>query len=326
MAKITMVQALNLALRQEMEKDDRVIVLGEDVGRDGGVFRVTDGLVDTFGERRVLDTPLAESGIVGMSVGMAVYGLKPVAEIQFSGFIYEAFHQIESHVARLRNRSQGRYHVPLVVRAPYAGGVRALEHHSESREVYFAHTPGLKMVIPSGPRNARALLVAAIRDPDPVIFYEPKSIYRAFREEVPEEEEVFPIGKSVIARAGKDITLIAYGAMLRPTFEAAEKLKAEDGVEAEVIDLLTISPLDDALFTASARKTGRVVVVHEAHRSFGPGAEIVSRLIEKSFWYLEAPIKRVTGFDIIFPLFAREQAYLPSVERILTAARETLAV
>mgnify|MGYP000909933750 FL=1 len=209
MAKITMVQALNLALRQEMEKDDRVIVLGEDVGRDGGVFRVTDGLVDTFGERRVLDTPLAESGIVGMSVGMAVYGLKPVAEIQFSGFIYEAFHQIESHVARLRNRSQGRYHVPLVVRAPYAGGVRALEHHSESREVYFAHTPGLKMVIPSGPRNARALLVAAIRDPDPVIFYEPKSIYRAFREEVPEEEEVFPIGKSVIARAGKDITLIA---------------------------------------------------------------------------------------------------------------------
>lgn len=326
MAKMTMVQALNLALRQEMEKDDRVIALGEDVGRDGGVFRVTDGLLDTFGERRVLDTPLAESGIVGMSVGMAAYGLKPVAEIQFSGFIYEAFHQIESHAARMRNRSQGRYHVPLVVRAPYAGGVRALEHHSESREVYFAHTPGLKMVIPSGPRNARALLIAAIRDPDPVIFYEPKSIYRAFREEVPEEEEVFPIGKSVTAREGKDITLIAYGAMLRLTLEAAEKLKAEDGVEAEVIDLLTISPLDDALFTASARKTGRVVVVHEAHRSFGPGAEIVSRLIEKSFWYLEAPIKRVTGFDIIFPLFAREQAYLPGVERILTAARETLAV
>ncbi len=326
MAKMTMVQALNLALRQEMEKDDRVIVLGEDVGRDGGVFRVTDGLLDTFSERRVLDTPLAESGIVGMSVGMAVYGLKPVAEIQFSGFIYEAFHQIESHAARLRNRSQGRYHVPLVVRAPYAGGVRALEHHSESREVYFAHTPGLKMVIPSGPRNARALLLAAIRDPDPVIFYEPKSVYRAFREEVPEEEEVFPIGKSVVARGGKDITLIAYGAMLRPTLEAAEKLKAEDGVEAEVIDLLTISPLDDALFTASARKTGRVVVVHEAHRSFGPGAEIVSRLIEKSFWYLEAPVKRVTGFDIIFPLFAREQTYLPGVERILSAARETLAV
>lgn len=326
MAKMTMVQALNLALRQEMEKDDRVIALGEDVGRDGGVFRVTDGLLDTFGERRVLDTPLAESGIVGMSVGMAAYGLKPVAEIQFSGFIYEAFHQIESHAARMRNRSQGRYHVPLVVRAPYAGGVRALEHHSESREVYFAHTPGLKMVIPSGPRNARALLLAAIRDPDPVIFYEPKSIYRAFREEVPEEEEVLPLGKSMTAREGKDITLIAYGAMLRLTLEAAEKLKAEDGVEAEVIDLLTISPLDDALFTASARKTGRVVVVHEAHRSFGPGAEIVSRLIEKSFWYLEAPIKRVTGFDIIFPLFAREQAYLPGVERILMAARETLAV
>jgi len=325
MAKLTMVQALNLALQQEMAKDDGVIVLGEDVGLDGGVFRVTDGLIQKFGEQRVLDTPLAESGIIGFAIGMAIYGLKPVAEMQFSGFIYEGFHQIESHASRMRHRSQGRFSVPLVIRAPYAGGVRALEHHSESREAYFAHTPGLKMVIPSGPRNARALLVSAIRDPDPVIFFEPKSIYRAFREDVPDEEETFPIGKAQIAREGKDVTLITYGAMVRPTLEAAETLKAQDGVEAEVIDLLTISPLDDETFAASARKTGRVVIVHEAPRSFGPGAEIVSRLIEKSFWYLEAPIARVAGADIIFPLFSREKEYLPGAERIVRAARETLA-
>ncbi len=326
MAKLTMVQALNLAMEQEMEKDDRVIVLGEDVGVDGGVFRVTDGLIDKFGEERVLDTPLAESAIVGMSVGMAVYGLRPVAEIQFSGFSYEGFHQIESHAARIRWRSQGAYHVPMVLRMPYAGGVRALEHHSESRETYYAHTPGLKMVIPSGPRSARALLVAAIRDPDPVIFFEGKSIYRAFREEVPEEEETMPIGKAQIVREGKDLTIIAYGAMMRPTLEAAEKLEKEDGVQAEVIDLLTISPLDDETFTESVRKTGRAVVVHEAPRSFGPGAEIISRLMEKSFWYLEAPIARVTGFDLIMPLYAYEQTYLPNADRVLRAARETLSV
>lgn len=324
MAKLTMVQALNLALQQEMAKDDRVIVLGEDVGLDGGVFRVTDGLIQQFGEQRVVDTPLAESGIIGMAIGMAVYGLRPVAEIQFSGFIYEGFHQLESHAARLRNRSRGRFTVPMVVRAPYAGGVRALEHHSESREAYFAHTPGLKMVIPSGPRNARALLLSAIRDPDPVIFFEPKSVYRAFREEVPDDEEVWPIGKSQRVREGKDITLISYGAMMRPTLEAAEQLQQQDGVSAEVIDLLTISPLDDRLFAESVQKTGRVVIIHEAHRSFGPGAEIVARIIEKSFWYLEAPIKRVTGFDVIFPLAAREQAYLPNTARIVRAARETL--
>lgn len=326
MTKMTMVQALNLALKQEMAKDDSVIVLGEDVGVDGGVFRVTDGLLEAYGGDRSLDTPLGEAGIVGMAIGMAVYGLKPVAEMQFSGFIYQAFHHIEQHAARLRWRSQGRFNVPLVIRAPYAAGVRALEHHSESREAYFAHTPGLKMVIPSGPRNARALLLAAIRDPDPVIFFEPKSLYRAFREDVPEEEEVMEIGKSVVAREGDDLTLVAWGAMMRPTLEAAERLEEEDGVHAEVIDLLTISPLDDTLFTNSVRKTGRMVVVHEAHRSFGPGAEIVSRINEKSFWYLEAPIKRVTGFDIVVPLFAREQAYLPNTDRILRAARETLSI
>jgi pyruvate dehydrogenase E1 component beta subunit len=324
MAKMTMVQALNLALRQEMEQDDSVIVLGEDVGLDGGVFRVTDGLIKQFGGDRVLDTPLAESAIVGMSIGMAVYGLKPVCEIQFSGFSYHGFHQIENHAARLRWRSRSRYHVPMVLRAPYGGGVRALEHHSESREVYWAHTPGLKMVIPSGPRNARALLISAIRDPDPVIFYEPKALYRAFREEVPEEEETIPIGKSRVAREGKDITLIAYGAMMRPALEAAAALKQKDNVEAEVIDLLTLAPLDDELFVQSVTKTGRAVVIHEAPRSYGPGAEIIARIMEKSFYYLEVPIERVTGFDVIIPLFSREKAYLPSAQRILRAARKVL--
>ena len=325
MAKMTMVQALNLALRQEMERDDSVIILGEDVGVDGGVFRVTDALIDQFGEERVLDTPLAETAIVGMSIGMAAYGLKPVCEIQFSGFSYQNFHQIENHAARLRWRSRGRFNVPMVMRTPYGGGVRALEHHSESREVYWAHTPGLKMVIPSSPRNARALLVSAIRDPDPVIFYEPKAIYRAFREEVPEKEEVMPIGKSQVVREGRDLTMISYGAMMRPTLAAAATLKEKSGIETEVIDLLTISPLDDELFVQSVLKTGRAVVVHEAPRSFGPAGEIFARLMEKAFYYLEAPIERVTGFDVVMPLFSREKAYLPDEQRILTAASKVLS-
>ncbi len=325
MPKMTMVQALNLALTQEMEKDDRVIVIGEDVGRDGGVFRVTDGLIEKFGEQRSVDTPLAESGIIGMSIGMALYGLRPVCEIQFSGFSYLGFHQIESHASRLRWRSQGNLSVPMVLRAPYGGGVRALEHHSESREAFWAHIPGLKMVIPSGPRNARALLISAIRDPDPVIFYEGKAIYRAFREEVPEEEETMEIGKSLVVREGKDLTMISYGAMMRPTLEAAEVLKEKEGVDAEVIDLLTISPLDDEPFVKSIGKTGRAVIVHEAPRSFGPGAEIVTRIMEKAFFYLEAPIARVTGYDVVIPLFAHEKAYLPDVPRIVRAARKVLS-
>jgi len=325
MAKMTMIQALNMALRQEMEKDDSVIVLGEDVGVDGGVFRATDGLIDSFGDQRVLDTPLAESGIVGMSIGMALYGLKPVCEIQFSGFSYLNFHQIESHASRMRWRSQGRFHVPMVLRTPYGGGVRALEHHSESREAFWAHMPGLKMVIPSGPRNARALLVSAIRDPDPVIFYEAKALYRAFREEVPEEEEeTLPIGQSRIVREGKDVTLISYGAMMRPTLEAAQELEDRSGIQAEVIDLLTISPLDDDRFVESVRKTGRAAVIHEAPTSFGPGAEIVSRIMEKAFYYLEAPISRITGFDIIIPLFSREKSYIPSAQRIVRSVHNML--
>lgn len=325
MAKMTMVQALNLALRQEMDKDDRIIVLGEDVGLDGGVFRVTDGLIQKFGEKRVVDTPLAETDIVGMSIGMAVYGLRPVCEIQFSGFSYQNFHQIENHAARMRWRTGGRYNIPMVLRTPYGGGVRALEHHSESREAYYAHTPGLKMVIPSGPRNARALLTAAIRDPDPVIFYESKALYRAFREEVPEEEETFPIGRSEIVREGDDLTIISYGAMMRPALAAADELNEKDGVSSEVIDLLTISPLDDSLFTASVRKTGRAVLVHEAPRSFGPGAEIISRLMEKSFYYLEAPVERVTGYDVVIPYFSRENFYIPNTRRVVAAARKVLS-
>ncbi len=325
MAKMTMVQALNLALQQEMKKDDRVILLGEDVGVDGGVFRVTDGLITEFGDQRVLDTPLAESGIVGMAIGMAAYGLRPVCEIQFSGFSYHNFHQIENHAARLRWRSRGRFTVPLVLRTPYGGGVRALEHHSESREAYWAHTPGLKMVIPSGPRNARALLVSAMRDPDPVIFYESKALYRAFREEVPDAEETLPIGEPQLVSEGQNLTLISYGAMMRPTLEAARHLQEKDGVAADVIDLLTVSPFSEELLVQSVKKTGRAVIVHEAPRSFGPAAEIISRLMEKAFYYLEAPIERVTGYDIVIPLFNREQAYLPDTERILSAARKVMA-
>jgi pyruvate dehydrogenase E1 component beta subunit len=256
MAKLTMVKALNLALHQEMERDPDVLVIGEDVGVDGGVFRVTEDLHRVFGGTRVIDSPLAEAGIIGASVGMAIYGLKPVCEIQFSGFAFQCFHQIENHTARYRQRSQGRFHCQMVLRMPYGGGVRALEHHSESEEQFYAHIPGLKMVIPSGPRTARALLVAAIRDPDPVVFFEAKALYHAAKEEVPDEPELLAIGRARVDREGRDLTLVGYGAMLRVCREAAEVLHDEDGVEAEVIDLLSISPLDRDTLTASVSKTG----------------------------------------------------------------------
>ena len=323
--KLTMVQAINLALMQEMERDDDVLVLGEDIGVDGGVFRVTDGLLAKFGEQRVIDTPLAEGAIVGMAIGMAIYGLKPVPEIQFSGFSFQAFHQIENHAARYRARTRGRYHIQMVVRMPYGGGVRALEHHSESEEAYYAHTPGLKIVIPSSPRSARALLVSAIRDPDTVIFFEPKALYHAVKEDVPVAEESWPIGKARVVREGKDVTLIAYGAMLHRCLEVAERIHAEDGAEVEVVDLLSISPMDTETIAASARKTGRVVVAHEAQRSFGVGAEVVARIVETAFLQLEAPVRRVTAFDIVYPGFARERGWLPGPERVLRAVRETLA-
>lgn len=324
MSERTMVEALNLALTQEMERDDSVLVMGEDVGVDGGVFRVTDGLIEKFGEERVIDTPLAESVIAGAAIGMAAHGLRPVLEMQFSGFSYFAMHQLEGHAARLRWRSRGRFSVPLVARMPYGAGVRALEHHSESREAFYAHTPGLKMVLPSGPRVARKLLASAIRDPDPVIFFEPKQLYRKFREEVPDEEETVPIGESRVVREGTDITVVAYGAMLPATVEAAEGLAEDEGVETEVIDLLSLWPLDHETVAESVRKTGHAVVVHEAQRTFGPGAEIVTRIMEDAFYHLEAPIQRVTAPDVIVPFFAREQAYLPDPERIEEACRTAL--
>ncbi len=325
MAKLNTVRALNLALTEEMERDPDVLVIGEDVGVDGGVFRVTEDLHRKFGARRVIDSPLAEAGIVGASVGMALAGLKPVCEIQFSGFAFQCFHQIENHAARYRQRSQGRFGCALVIRMPFGGGVRALEHHTESEEQFYAHVPGLKMVVPSGPRNARALLAAAIRDPDPVVFFEHKALYHAAREEVPEEPEVLPIGRARVVRDGRGLTLVGYGAMLRVCLEAADRLREEDGVDAEVIDLLTLSPLDREALAASVAKTGRAVVVHEATRSFGPGAEIAASIMEGAFLSLEAPIRRVTASDVSFVGFAREKGHVPDAERVLAAARETLA-
>src|SRR5262245_11397498 len=325
MAKLNVVKALNLALHQEMERDPDVLVIGEDVGVDGGVFRVTEDLHRAFGGNRVIDSPLAESGIIGASVGMALYGLKPVSEIQFSGFAFQCFHQIENHAARYRQRSQGRFHCQMVMRMPYGGGVRALEHHSESEEQFYAHIPGLKMVIPSGPRNARALLTAAIRDPDPVIFFEAKALYHAAREDVPDEPETLPIGQAHVDREGRDLTILSYGAMLRVCREAADMLREEDGTEVELIDLLTISPLDRATLSSSVAKTGRALVVHEAPKSFGPGAEIAVSIMEGAFLSLEAPIRRVAAYDVPFVGFAREKAHVPDVPRVVAAARETLA-
>ena len=323
MAELTMVEAINRTLAAEMRRDERIILLGEDVGADGGIFRVTTDLIDEFGEERVMDTPLAESGIVGFALGMAMRGLLPVPEIQFSGFAYLAFHQIESHLSRMRWRTQGGLSAPVVIRMPYGAGVRALEHHSESREAYYAHMPGLKTVIPSGPRNAAALLKASLRDPDPVVFLEPKASYRAFREETPEDDEPMPIGRAEIVRDGDDVTIVAYGAMLPRALEAAASM-AEDGLEAEVIDLLTLSPLDWPAIAASARRTGRCVVVHEAPLSFGPGAEIAARVMENAFLKLRAPVARVTGADVNVPYFAREQRYLPDSKRIVAACRATM--
>src|SRR5574342_701087 len=325
MAKLNMVKALNLALLEEMERDPDIVIIGEDVGVDGGVFRVTEDLHRRLGSNCVIESPLAEAAIIGCSVGMALYGLKPVCEIQFSGFAFQCFHQIENHAARYRQRSQGRFHCQIVIRMPYGGGVRALEHHSESEEQFYAHIPGLKMVIPSGPRTARALLVSAIRDPDPVIFFEAKALYHAAKEEVPDESETFPIGRAQVVREGRDLTLIAYGAMLRVAGEAADTLQAEDGVAAEVIDLLTISPLDRETIVSSVRKTGRAVVVHAAPRSFGPGAEVAASIMEGAFLSLEAPVRRVTAHDISFVGCAREKVHVPDAARVIAAARETLA-
>jgi len=324
MALLTMVKALNLALAEAMRENPNVLVLGQDVGQDEGVFRVTEGLLQEFGPNRCIDTPLAEAAIVGGGIGLAFTGFLPVCEIQFDGFSFQAFHQVENHVRRFRSRTRGRYTCPMVIRMPYGGGIRAVEHHSEAPEATYAHLAGLKVVIPSGPRNARALLRAAIYDPDPVIFFEPKAVYRAFREEVPETPETMPIGKGVVARPGTDITIITYGAMVRVALEAAEELADEYDVDAEILDLLCVAPLDAELINQSVRRTGRAVVVHEAPRHCGVGAEIVARIVEESLLYLEAPVKRVTGFDTIIPYFQNELTYLPDPGRVVRAALETV--
>ena len=309
MAKLNIVEAINLALNQEMTKDKDVVILGEDVGVDGGVFRVTDGLFKKF-PNRVFDTPLAESGIIGASIGMAVYGLKPVAEVQFSGFMYPGFDQLISHASRIRTRSRGRYSCPIVIRTPCGGGIRALEHHSESTEAIFIHTPGLKVVEPSNPYDAKGLLISSIRDPDPVIFFEPMRVYRAIKQEVPEEEYNIELGKANVVKEGNDLTIITWGAMVRDVLKINEEIKNK--YDIEIIDLRTLSPFDiDAIIT-SVKKTGRALVVHEAPKTLGLGAEIVAQINEKALLSLEAPVFRVTGFDTIFPLAKLENYYLPT--------------
>ncbi len=322
--KLNMVQAINLALKQEMASDETVLVLGQDVGKNGGVFRATDGLQQEFGQRRVIDTPLAESGIMGTAVGMAIAGLRPVAEMQFSGFSYLAIPQLEGNASRLRSRTQGQMTAPLVLRMPYGGGIRALEHHSESRESFFAQMPGVKVVIPSGPRNARALLVAAIRDPDPVVFMEPKRSYRAFREQVPEEPEVMPLGKARVVQQGTDLTVVSWGAMMRTTLPAVRDIEKQRGISVEVIDLLSISPMDSQTIVQSVKRTGRCVVVQEAPRTLGPASEIIARINDEALLYLEAPVKRVTQFDVVTPYFGREELYMPGPGQVRDAMEQTL--
>ncbi len=322
MTELTLVQAVNRGLQEAMRGDPNVLVLGEDVGVNGGVFRATDGLLAEFGDERVLDTPLSETGIVGTAIGMALYGLKPVAEIQFLDFIYPAFDQIVSELAKFRYRSGGQYPCPVVIRTPYGGGIKGGLYHSQSTEAYFCHTAGLKVVIPSTPADAKGLLLTAIHDDDPVMFLEPKRIYRSVSGDVPDGDVRIPFGKARRVREGTDVSVFAYGAMVPVASEAAETLAAE-GISAEVIDLRTLVPLDEAAVLASVEKTGRTVIVHEAARFCGFGAELAALLSEKAFYSLKAPIARVTGYDTPFP-YALEHLYLPTAARIAHAARETV--
>lgn len=323
MSEVTLAQALNGALSTALESDERVVLLGEDIGRTGGVFRITDGLQVKFGQKRVFDTPVAESGIIGAAFGMAVAGLRPVAELQFLGFSYPAYDQIINHVARIRNRSNHRFTAPMVIRVPFGGGIGAAEHHSESMEAIYAHVPGLKVVVPSTPSDARGLLLAAIEDPDPVLFLEPIRLYRSVKEEVPDIYYSTEIGSARVERSGEDLTLISWGAMIKETRAAALELE-QDGVSVEVLDLRTLAPLDHASIIRSAEKTGRVVVVHEAPRTAGLGAEVAALIQEKAIYSLHGPVRRVTGWDTVFPLKRSEGHYLPSVERIVQTARRAL--
>ena len=318
MPLMNMVQAINLALREEMARDDRVVLLGEDVGKDGGVFRIAEGLLDTFGPERVIDTPLSESAIAGCAIGMAAYGLRPVAEIQFMGFIYASLEQLFSHAARLRTRSRGRYTAPLLIRTPYGAGIKAPELHEESTEALFCQIPGIKVVVPSGPCNAKGLLISAIRDPDPVIFLEPTRLYRLIREEVPEGEYTVPLGKARIAREGGAVTMVAWGSMLERAVKAAE------GYDAEIIDLQTLSPFDEETILASVKKTGRAVIVQEAPLTCGLGAELAATIAEQAILSLRGPVLRVAAPDVPVPLAKLVDHYLLSAERIRQALDEIL--
>ena len=322
MATMNIIQAVNNALRTEMELDSSVVILGEDVGKFGGVFRATSGLYDTFGADRVIDTPLAESGIIGAAIGMALYGLRPVPEIQFVDFIFPAFDQIVNELAKFRYRSGGQYPCPVVIRTPYGGGIRGGHYHSQSPESLFVHTAGLKVVIPSNPRDAKGLLLASLRQKDPVLFMEPKRIYRASKGDVPEEDYEIPLGVANVIREGTDCTVIAYGAMVPIIEEAAVAAEAE-GISTELIDMRTLLPFDIETVLESVKKTGRVVVVHEAPKTCGYGAELAASIYERALEYIEAPIERVTGFDIPFP-FTLEHEYLPNADRTLGAIRKTL--
>jgi pyruvate dehydrogenase E1 component beta subunit len=323
MAEIALVEAVTLALARAMEEDKNVVVLGEDVGIDGGVFRATAGLIDRFGESRVRDTPLAEAAIAGICVGLAAQGFRPVGEIQFMGFLYSAIDQLVNHASRLRTRTRGRLTCPMVIRAPYGGGIHAPEHHSESMEALFAHVPGLRVVIPSSPARAYGLLLASIRNPDPVVFLEPKRIYRAIKEEVADTGKAMPLDKCITLREGGHITLVTWGAMTVETLKAADTLAA-DSIEAEVIDVATLKPLDMSTILGSVEKTGRCAIVHEAPLTGGYGAEIAARLAEFGLTSLLAPIRRITGYDTVMPLPKTEHYYMPSVARIVAAAREAM--
>jgi len=325
MAAITLIEAITQALAYEMKHDENVIVLGEDVGVNGGVFRATAGLQQIFGDQRVLDTPLDETTIAGLTVGLATQGMKPVAEAQFDGFMYPMVDHIICHAARMRYRTRGRLTCPMVLRVPWGGGIRAPEHHSEANESIFTNVPGLRVVMPSSPQRAYGLLLAAIRDPDPVIFFEPKRIYRQYKEEVPDDGEALPLDVCFVLRDGSDVTLVSWGSQIKETLEAADAL-AKEGISAEVIDVACLKPLDFDTILESVKKTGRCVIVHEAARTAGFGAEIAARLAEEALYDLHAPVERVTGYDTHIPLFRLEMKYLPSVEKILTAVKRTLSV
>ena len=323
MTEMNVAQAINAALDQALGVDERVVLFGEDVGTTGGVFRVTDGLQERFGSERVIDAPVAESGIVGAALGMAIAGLKPVVEIQFLGFAYPAFDQVVSHVGRIRNRSNHRFTAPLVIRIPYGGGIGAAEHHSESSEAIFAHTPGIKVVVPSNPYDAKGMLLAAIADPDPVVFLEPIRLYRAIKQEVPDDEFMVPLGKAITVREGSDVTVISYGAMVRASRRAADLLE-DEGVSVEVVDLRSLAPVDEDAIVVAARRTGRVVVATESHRTAGMASEVAAVVQERALYSLLAPVERVTGWDTVFPLKRTEKHYVPGPERIANAIRRVM--